>query len=281
MSPKHNKILKEVLILVGAFAVLHSVASFSLLQSLVLMTIGYAAHWWSIDLLAESIISTFEGFDPFWLNVSPNWGNIMFDFKLVESMEEYEQIWEKVRGEPEWKYNLVRDGIRFVFLMPSAYSIKPRLAYNQSLKYFSRNLYFFEEIRELERPDPSDKWGIDPTFQFYFFIKDRFDGYEIGLHIPPGWYQEKHGFPKPPREFKDDIILAILPHQEFVQYWHFTRMPYEERRARFLENRALQDKALQINHWVRKVEEIDYELPKLDCEQLEHRYVKITHGPLK
>lgn len=153
MSPNKKKIIKEILIVAGAFVALRYVASFSLPQSLVLIAIAYAAHTWVIDLLAETVISLEEGFDPFYIDVRPNWWNIMLDFKLVESEEEYRQLWDRVHEAPEWKYNLIRDGVRFIVLRPKVDDYKPALVYNCSTKCFFRAACpFTTALKNLQDP---------------------------------------------------------------------------------------------------------------------------------
>jgi hypothetical protein len=96
-----------------------------------------------------------DNFSPFFVFVSPHWYELLRDYKLVQSDEEWQQIVKSRDSAPPNEYNVLRSGILFSVLQPRSDAYLPALIYWDSRRRFVSEVEFEEQIEEIHVENPT------------------------------------------------------------------------------------------------------------------------------
>lgn len=201
------------------YFVLTHVAGFSSRQGLtvvVLMVAGIGYADYRVHTMAEQIGNTAASklsrqFLPYQVRVDPKWQQILTDFKLIATSGDWEEIKPAI-------YDAVPYGISYTVLQ-------------QSDDHQAQVIFRAERsggfVSEVEFCDVVAANGFgDVPGKLRLFMKDRGDGYDLGIIVPQKWWDRvKASCPKPVRETggerwcEAELTLATLSYAEFDWYW--------------------------------------------------------------
>jgi hypothetical protein len=207
-------------LLVGGifFLILVYVADFSARQSialaLILMFMGrYVGD--QVKKLNERIEKAVEKpsykFAPYHIRIDPQWQQLLIDFKLIGSAEEWAQIKETV-------YEALPYGISCTILQKQD-------EWQEDLIFRGPILGSFVRIFEFEDVIAPIQFEEAPR-ELRLFVKPGADGYDLGIIVPEKWWDGvKTSCPKPLKErngemwYETELTLATLSYAEFGWYW--------------------------------------------------------------
>jgi hypothetical protein len=270
---------KSFAILAALYLSLHHLADFSEKQSIALAFIAWAGYELYESLRASSRVT--DNFSPFFVFVSPHWYELLRDYKLVQSHEEWQQIVKSRDSAPPNEYNVLRSGILFSVLQPRSDAYLPALIYWDSRRRFVSEVEFEEQIEEIHVENPTLKghaWEWKPEVYF----KGGLGGYEVGLGVNGKWWEQicaadetkelaKTKTDTDPFTGRTQLAVATLPYSEFDIYYH--DVAYGSKRREKQRNRQLAQ-----NGW--KAED----LPDAEIEhvfrppiRIDHKYFTVEH----
>ena len=109
------------------------------------------------------------GFAPVKIRVSPNWYELLKDYKLIDD-EGWKELDKKI-SESKTKFHVFQYGISFTVLRNS---IQENLVYNNYSRSFHSRVDFWEELEELNK-------------RVRFWVEEGLEGYDIGITTPESW----------------------------------------------------------------------------------------------
>lgn len=273
--PIIKAVAKSLLFVAAVFLVFRYFADFSLTQSWVLAVVAWLGYG-----LYESLrtrLQVEKDFSPFWVSVTPNWYELLRDFRIINNEEEWDQLGEKSGSVPSSEYNVLRSDIRFTVLRPQPDACLPGLIYWNSRKTFVSEVDFEEGIEEIKLDHPSFENNPRLARSPEVFIKFGAKGYELGLAVLEEWWKQTCAEDKTKEIAKTKtgtdyltgttrLVVATLPYSEFRRYFYQVNEKHER-------NTNAQ---LAQNGWKR--EEIDSELQLLGApDEVKHKYFTVAH----
>lgn len=205
-----------------SFAVLVYVAAFSVRQSIVLSIIMMLLGRYTFEQV-EQLTKRLEDkdqnkkpkfdFHPYYLRIDPRWQQLLCDFHLIGSAEEWDQVKDAV-------YEALPGGFCCTILR------KPRSKGENGLIYLeSKSGEFVSAINFSEKIMPIRFGeGFTPD-RLQIFVKAASNSYELGIIIPEKWWKQvKPTCPVPLQEesgdqrYKLELTLARISYAEFAGY---------------------------------------------------------------
>ncbi len=162
-------------------------------------------------------------FEPFYVEIQPQWKELLTDYKLIKGEKEWEELREIIREKVLPGYHVLRNGISFTVLAhdpstpPGGYA--DRLVYWNGRNSFSRRVDFREWMGELKLLQSNERRPIVPTF----YVKRGVMGYELGIETS---------------EFRGEEIIATIPYEIFYS-WYGIKPSEEWRRLSGLSSKSL------------------------------------------
>jgi hypothetical protein len=226
---------------VGFVAIALYAAEFSIKQSVVvafclLLVIEYAAE---LASPAHGFISRATRFQPYYVQIWPNWFRLLADFKIIESDTEWEKVSQSLEKTPSGEYRILRSGLRYTVLNERE---RGSLVYWNNHHVFQTGIDLWEDLapvgiepdeehEELERVMSilNDRGGKAPI-QFFCklgLIDLKTVGYLLGFIVPDWWWEKnRSACPKPIQEDRGKVPLtgqvkitvAVIPYSEFLAY---------------------------------------------------------------
>jgi hypothetical protein len=193
-------------------------------------------------------------FEPYWVQLEPNWYQLLLDYGLVKDLEEWQRILATFNQVPAPDYSVLRDGIRFTVLNPG-------LIYRNDHREFATHLNFTEPIGQISLLS-SGGWWYHPDLSIGFATLGSADGaYKICVTAPDS---AKHT----DRDENGRAVVALLPWAEFGIY-------REDRGdvKRLVKWAAKRDKQVQEHGWTQDEAESDHRAPT--C--IKHKYLTVQH----
>lgn len=166
---------------------------------------------------------------PFFVWVKPNWYELLSDYGLVKSPEEFDRIYQQSAKVPSYEFDVFRSGIRFTFL-------NRELVYWNGREQFTRRadlVFPLDEIkidsphgrrRQIEDPEERKASG---QFSPRIYMKERGGFYQLGIQVETDWWKQI----KSAGHIRDavaatkasddyeigmtDLTLATIPPEEF------------------------------------------------------------------
>jgi hypothetical protein len=238
---------------------------------------------WLAFGIGEAAVKQSRRFIPYWVRVSPNWYQILTDFRLVGSPEEWRSIAESVRSSAD--YHVLQDGVLFTVVQQSEDFERTLIFWNQH-QAFGSEFSFGEDMTPIQFVRTTDPSGRHPPA--IFFMKpwgtQGVAGYSLGIEVEAWWWEKlKDSCGSPlavetnPLTGSVDLILATLPVSEFDIY----RNPANRWTDEYIlktepKIRKQRDDVRQKLAWTAK----DLRIPELPCrvpQHIEHRYFVVEH----
>ncbi len=228
-------------------------------------------------------------FSPFRVSIQPNWYELLSDFKLIRSVEDWHRAFAEAGKLQALEDHIFRRGLNFTVIRPpSDNGLEPGLVFWDDRKLFLSHDAELREvlIRDNSVPSVKEILGKHPIFDHprspspALFFRS-FGGYQIGLEVGPEWWEElcKCGQAGELAETEADadyllfgktrLVIATLPYSEFDAYYKNLGDNQMNRQAEVL------DKQLEANGWTRKIEG-DSDIPD-PWSHLQHKYFKVSH----
>lgn len=281
-------IAKSLIIGAILFVLFRYLGAFSRSQSWVLTIVCWLGYESFNELRTAN--QQDKTFCPYWVRVSPNWYELLRDFKIVTGDNEafwasVGSSWRQLQGQGEDEaasaYSVLRNDTVFTVLKSGT---PDDLIYWDSRRIFRSDVDFQERIRELKIAQPS--WGGNGR-SVDLFLKWGTDGYELGLEVNADWWgkvcaADETGHLAKVRTDPEyltgttRLVVAILPYAEFRTYTdgNATASWYDAATQKKREERR--NAELAKTGWLR--EESNWELDYLGSpEILKHKYFTIVH----
>lgn len=194
------------------------IADFTLRQSMVLaliaMLIGYYVRE-ELRKLNERIGNAVEKpaykFVPYHIRIDPQWQQLLIDFKLIGSAEQWAQTEKSV-------YEALPYGFSCTILEKQDEWQEGLIYRGPILGSFARTVEFEEVIAPIQFEEAPRKLRL--------FVKPGADGYDLGIVVPEKWWDRvKASCPKPLKEksgemwYEAELTIATLSYAEFDWYW--------------------------------------------------------------
>lgn len=273
---------------------------FSSRQSIVLAVLALWVDWWGHGLYEKLHASSRveKVFEPFCVSICPNWYQLLSDFKLIRSMEEWHRLREEAEKVPTSEHSVFRSGFLFTVIRPpSENGLLPGLTYWNDRRVFLSAVELLESIIEMNDDYlPSGGEEQHPLFKHprwarlpELYFKPGIGGYELGLEVQNDWWKhlcENGEIGELAKTEQHDnqlcgvtrLVIATLPCSEFD--WYYGKAPSIvdlKKRQRWEQAR---DKELAANGWKRKVQ-TDPEFKIRDrWSHAEHKYFSVSHRGL-
>jgi len=280
-------LLKSLIFLVLSYICFRYLGDFSSQQSAVLAVAASMGYGLYEKLNASRTVA--DVFSPFCASIYPNWYELLSDFKLINSEDEWDKLCNAANETPEREYTLFRRGFAFTVIKPPADDgLLPGLTFWHNRKVFLADLELSEPIIEIENefhlPGRGEEhpffhhpqWSSLPRFCF----KWGAGGYEIGLEVQDDWWEHLRESKEigDLAKIKGDrdhlcgttrLVIATLPYSEFGVYYQ--NVDYGDLKK---VQEAI-DKQLEVNGWKRKIER-DSEI-RDPWSHVEHKYFTVSH----
>jgi hypothetical protein len=279
------KALAKTIAFLAVFYVgLRYLGGFSMQQSAALAAVGMLGYALYSNL---NVLMQAEGaFTPFCVSIRPNWYQLLSDFKLVTSPEEWQRLCEEEEKVPASQYNVFRSGIIFTVIRPPSNGLLP------GLTYWDNRKCFLTDVEPSESIMPIDGYGLGGLGKQHPFLqhpqwaqlpgvyfKLAFGGYELGLEVQDDWWENlcksgTMGELAKVKQHRDHLcgttrlVIATLPLSEFGTYYR--NVDY----GQMNKLRESMNKQLEANGWKRK-DERDPEI-RDPWSHIEHKYFAIS-----
>jgi hypothetical protein len=258
---------------------------FSDAQSAVLAVVGALGYGLYAEMNAQRGVE--KAFSPFRVSICPNWYQLLSDFKLIGSKEEWHRLREEAAKLPTSEYSVFRSGITFTVIQRASDVPLPGLTYWDNRKCFVTDLDFSEIIMPIESECPLDLDEKHPFFNHpkrstlpRLYFRPGRGGYEIGLVVNDDWWENlcKEGESRELAKVKSitnrlggstRLAVVALPLSVFDLY--YTNVDYDQTE----KLRPAMDKQLEANGWKRK-DEYDPEI-RDPWSHVEHKYFSVSY----
>lgn len=269
-----------LLLLVGFYACFNYLAEFSIKQSIALSIVCFLVYDSIRALRARNEI---EGeFTPYMVDIRVNWFNLLSDYKLIHSEEQYKRLCVVLEAKPN---SPISCGYWLTVIQPpSKNSGSFGLMYWNNHKSFQNQLDLTESICEVHNdysyPQKQHPNLDHPVFSDLprFNIRCTRSGFYFGLTVNLDWWElvtkANPGLKKPSDNHSHlcgtaAIFLGALPLAAFQEY--YGSIDYGKLN-KFLE---AQSKELAATGWTIK-RDTDSEI-RDPWAHLEHRYFSVSH----
>lgn len=222
-------------------------------------------------------------FVPYWVRISPNWFEILTDFKLISAPDEWGSILQSLRSSSD--YNILRDDVLFTVVQQHENLEHTLIFWNQH-QTFGSEFELIEDMAPIQFANAD--WyqrNIPPAFFIRPFTYERnVAGYSLGIKVRNWWWENvKDSCPVPVAVNTNaltstvELTLATLPLAEFDiyrnppnrwsdKYMRKTESQIRKRRDELRGRLGWIDKTLQI-------EELSVRVPVF----IESKYFSIEH----
>jgi hypothetical protein len=180
----------------------------------------------SLGLLAFGMASKpVARFTPYWIRVSPHWYQILTDFKLIGSLEEWRSILESVASSTG--YRALRDGVRFTVVQQFENCNQPLIFWNQH-QLFTSEFSFSEVMTPIQFERATHP--ADCHLPACFFMKPwapigPVAAYSFGIEVRDWWWEKVKDSCAAPLAVETNpltgsvyLTFATLPLSEFAVY---------------------------------------------------------------
>lgn len=271
-TPYAMTILKNVRWYLLDFAVagliFYFAGTFSLQQSIVL-ALGVT---WGLFVLGTKAPQPNLSLEPYYVQIYPQWYEILTAFQLLATAAEYDTLWEAFSSLPQEEYNVFRNGIWFTVLNDRAVGTAT-LIYSNDRHDFMSEVDFRRGLAPLTLSRESDK----PSLRDYtpeLFVRRG----DLGLVVPDWWWKQKAevlaGKAQAQEVFDTgtvELTIATLEFTEFTVYWKGDQ-PNSKREAHFEKLRS--DDRAKFGWTAEAHRERNWP------EILKHRYFEVRHNRL-
>ncbi len=262
------------------------IGGFSIRQSLVLgvsMTfVLFILVFWHESKKPKRLV-------PHYVQVLPDWYQILKDFRLIDTVEEWRSILESAKQLPFGEHHVLRDGLFFTVLHVSQDFARTLIFWNHN-KVFSGEVDYQWSMRpvQLARDDSQRliQEGLFSAHQdVYLFMRpDGKEGYALGLDVPHSWWNKTKTLCPSPEEEQIDhmtgyvkLVLARISHREWDLYWEpeVWNSDYYFKAYRQIQNRR---DGLRLKLGWKTVAHAN--MPELNIdwpEEMEHKYFRLEH----
>src|SRR5271167_1969660 len=128
-------------------------------------------------------------FTPYWLRILPKWREILTDFKLMPSPEEWKAVQESCGSANSREFSVFCDALRFSVLRPLSQT-EESLIYLNSYKTFIGEVDLLEDLDPVAAIKEDERLDILRKQKVRLFVKWAIDGYQIGLELPDWWWDK-------------------------------------------------------------------------------------------
>lgn len=280
-------LIKSFLFVAVLYACFRYLGDFSSQQSAVLAFVGWVGYGLYEKLnLSHQVDNVFS---PFCVSIFPNWYELLSDFRLIRSEEEWHRLCNATDEASTDSYSIFRRGFVFTVIRPPAdEGLLPGLTFWDNRKTFLSEVELSGSIIEVrdesawrhrgeEHPFfEHPKWAGLPEVYFRWGT----GGYELGLEVQDKWWEQlcKSGGMGELVKFKEHrdhmcgttrLVIATLPYSEFGVYYQ--NVDYGQMK----KQQEARDKQLEANGWKRKIEG-DSEI-RDPWSHVEHKYFTVSH----
>jgi hypothetical protein len=216
---------------------------------------------------------------PYWVEVSPNWCQILTDFRLIGSLDEWHSIQESVMSSVDPHILLV--GVHFTVVQKSE-DLKRTLIFSRG--HFQSRLDFQWDISPIQIEDSRRDLSYQRAELFMKPARPpRVVGYDLGIRVPYWWWEKVKGSCPVPLDEDHDrgtgyvgLALATLPLKEFDSYWELVNWTGEYILKTRPQIRKRRDEARQELGWTAE----NHYIPELGSggpEHITHKYFGVMH----
>ena len=216
-------VLKLGAVAFGCLALIFA-GGFSLRQGILL---GVILSWLLAAALERAVKPVWR-FSPYHVRVQPNWYQLLSDFKLIGTPEEWWSVRESLAQVSPGEYRVLRDGISFTVVEQSKDLAHALIFANGGY----RSRFEFEADMnpiQIEREDAFPHFSRSQRITLFMrsgFHPYSMAGYGLGMDVPAWWWEKVKGScPAPLHESSDDLtgyvklVLATISCREFELYW--------------------------------------------------------------
>ncbi len=221
-------------------------------------------------------------FRPYWVRATPNWLQILSDYKLLANQEEWvalQSAMEKLSDSENseavqgFLYTVVQhssDGERMLLYLDRRNGFKSEVNFVEYLRPFGPQQEVWpKSLEHIAGLGAFMKWGTD-------------GGYDLGIRVEMEWWEKlKPSCPPVLREDIDhpcgrvNLTLAILPYNEFQMYWD----PIEFGTGKHIDRLWAGIKEARDRHkWLEK--KSDWEWKYHEPKALSHKYYDVLHDSI-
>ena len=241
----------------------------------------------AIDALRPSV-----EFIPYWVLVFPKWYELLTDFKLIDSGEQWDALQKHAEKMPflQSSVSILTHAVCFTVVRELTAS-EGRLIYWNLRHDFSSDVDCEEPIepRDMQDLEPEvrerDFGGLDLRGVSFFMRSRGGANYDLGLIVPDSWWaKNRKSCPKPIEEDQLHdrgqvrLALAKIPSKEFDYFYWKPAEPWEWNKRYDKARRELgdlRDKQLGKSGWKREEHDVRYRSKW--PESLEHKYFRLEH----
>jgi hypothetical protein len=283
------KVLIKSLVFVAAlYACFRYLGDFSSQQSAVLAFVGWVGYGLYEKLNVSRRVDNV--FSPFCVSILPNWYQLLSDFRLIRSEEQWHRLdnaSDKVSAD---NYSVFHRGFVFTVIKPAGdEGLLPGLTFWDNRKTFLSELELSESIIEV-RDESAFRLHLGEEHPYFkhprwaglpeVYFKWGVGGYELGLEVQDNWWEElcnsgEIGELAKLQQHRDHpcgttkLVIATLPYSEFGVYYQ--NRGYDQ----IKKQQAARDKQLEANGWKRKIEG-DSEI-RDPWSHIKHKYFTVSH----
>lgn len=258
--------------------ILFYLADLTLRQSIVLaMVIA-----WLVVALGNASQKPLARFSPYWARISPNWHQILTDYKVLRNEEEWVALQNTMATLPNTEHSDAVNGFFYTVVQHSPQD-------NQMLLYLGRYHAFTTEVdfQDYLRPFGLDRelWpnSLEHIGSIGVFMKSGVDaGYNLGIRVQMDWWQRMKSFCPP--VLKEDLdhpcgcvnlTLAVLPYREFSMYWDPVEWKSDYSDKLWVAIKEERNK----HQWFEK-QESDSEFAYREPKEISHKYFYVRHDSI-
>jgi len=280
-------LIKSLVFVVVLYVCFRYVGDFSSQQSAVLAFVGWVGYGLYEKLNVSRQVDNV--FSPFCVFILPNWYDLLSDFRLIRSKEEWHRLCNAANEAPTDNYSVFRRGFVFTVIKPPAdEGLPPGLTFWDNRKTFLSEVELSGSIIQVRDESAGPHLGEEHPFfrhpkwaglpEVYF--KWGTGGYELGLEVQDDWWEElcksgEIGELAKLKKHRDHpcgttrLVIATLPYSEFGVYYQ--NVDYDQMK----KQQEARDKQLEANGWGRKTEG-DSEI-RDPWSRVEHKYFTVSH----
>jgi hypothetical protein len=178
---------------------------------------------WVLSFSAAHSFGKPVRFMPYWVRISPNWIQILTDFRLIGSRAEWHSVIESLDTSSE--HSVLRDGVWFTVVRRSEDFERTLIFWNQK-QAFGGEFEFEENMSPIGFQSQLSE-DIDVPARFFMkpYAPNGDLGYSLGIAVPAWWWEEVKASCPAPLAVETtgwtgtvELTLATLPLEEFNIY---------------------------------------------------------------
>jgi hypothetical protein len=251
-------------------------AGFSLSQSILLALLLTLLIW----MIGDAAPKVKYKFSPYYVTVDPKWHQILTDYKVINTDEDWTRLQEWMQSPGLPADHLARK--RVVWFSIVRNDVSGALVWRGASEGFSCEVDWEWAFTN------NGRWMLDKEYQrtqdftdVALFMKQFGDVYRLGIRVPVEWWKEaKASCPAPIDEHTDhmcgrvDLTIASLPLAEFDVYWD--RVEYDMKWVDKVWAKV--DEGRKKHGWELAKKSEDYR--RWEPTTIQHRYFDAYHHSL-